>query len=163
MAGIPKKYFRILAIGLSYTHNRSRISMRQGARTGTIPSAGPRCSGLYTTGKEIYKWEDCQGLKARGADPAPESRQQAVGIVPICRHRHVTAGFCSGGIIHIFRTGLHNGCHATAVNRRAHLTPDSSFAGVKSALVCRTGHPSHKYRGADATGGANSVCIQGNG
>jgi len=32
------------------------------------------CSGLYTTGKEIYKWEDCQGLKAPGAGPAPESR-----------------------------------------------------------------------------------------
>jgi TRAP-type C4-dicarboxylate transport system substrate-binding protein len=41
------------------------------------------CSGLYTTGKEIYKWEDCQGLKAPGAGPAPESRQKAVGIVPM--------------------------------------------------------------------------------
>jgi len=41
------------------------------------------CSGIYTTGKEINKWEDCQGLKAPGAGPAPESRQKAVGIVPM--------------------------------------------------------------------------------
>jgi TRAP-type C4-dicarboxylate transport system substrate-binding protein len=41
------------------------------------------CSGIYTTGKEINKWEDCQGFKAPGAGPAPESRQKAVGIVPM--------------------------------------------------------------------------------
>jgi TRAP-type C4-dicarboxylate transport system substrate-binding protein len=41
------------------------------------------CAGLATTGKEIYKWEDAEGLKAVGAGPAPESRQAAVGIVPV--------------------------------------------------------------------------------
>lgn len=41
------------------------------------------CAGLATTGKEIHKWEDAQGLKMPGAGPAPESRQTAVGIVPV--------------------------------------------------------------------------------
>jgi TRAP-type C4-dicarboxylate transport system substrate-binding protein len=42
------------------------------------------CSGLATTSKvKIMKWEDCKGLKAPGAGPAPESRQKAVGMVPV--------------------------------------------------------------------------------
>lgn len=42
------------------------------------------CSGLATTSKvKITKWEDCRGLKAPGAGPAPESRQKAVGMVPV--------------------------------------------------------------------------------
>ncbi|MDD5702851.1 MAG: TRAP transporter substrate-binding protein DctP [Dehalococcoidales bacterium] len=51
--------------------------------TPLIGLAPTPCFGLATTKKEIHKWEDAKGLKMVGAGPAPESRQKAIGIVPV--------------------------------------------------------------------------------
>jgi len=65
-------------------YNKYPDMQAQYANTPLLGFAPMPCSGLASTsGVKITKWEDCKGLKAPGAGPAPESRQKAVGIVPV--------------------------------------------------------------------------------
>jgi TRAP-type C4-dicarboxylate transport system substrate-binding protein len=87
-------------------YNKFPDMQAQYEKTPLLGFAPMPCSFLATTGAEVTKWEDCKGLKAPGAGPAPESRQKAVGIVPVS----IEPADCYMG----FKTGTLD-CLATAL------------------------------------------------